>query len=101
MPTVGQSQFFAKEGDKSVNGYASKFSHANEKAEPGYYSVMLDDDGILAEMTATKRVGFHRYTFPQRRQVNVILDLFWRDKAIESSLEIIGTNGVEGFRQSS
>ena len=64
MPTVGEPQFFAKEGDKSVNGYASKFSHANEKAEPGYYSVKLDDDGILAEMTATKRVGFHRYTFP-------------------------------------
>src|ERR1043165_4164982 len=50
MPTLGEPQFFAKEGDKSVNGYASRFSHANEKAEPGYYSVKLDDDGILAEM---------------------------------------------------
>ena len=61
MPTTGEPQFFAKEGDRSVNGYASRFSHANEKAEPGYYSVRLDDDGILAEMTATRRVGFHRY----------------------------------------
>ena len=64
MPTLGEPQFFAQR-DKVVNGYASKFSHANEKAEPGYYSVKLDDDGILAEMTATKRVGFHRYTFPK------------------------------------
>src|ERR1044072_3179821 len=63
MPTVGEPQFFAKAGDKSVNGYASNFPHENEHAEPGYYSVKLDDDGILAEMTATKRVGFHRYTF--------------------------------------
>src|SRR6476469_554045 len=72
MPTVGEPQFFAKEGDKSVNGYASKFSHANEKAEPGYYSVRLDDDNILAEMTTTARVGFHRYTFPQTNDANIV-----------------------------
>src|SRR5690349_18182588 len=70
MPTVGEQQTFAKEGDKSVNGYASKFSHANETAEPGYYSVKLDDDDILAEMTATKRVGLHRYTFPKTNYAN-------------------------------
>src|SRR5882724_11706083 len=61
MPTVGEPQFFAKAGDKNVNGYASKFSHANEKAEPGYYGVYLDDDGIIAEMTSTTRVGLHQY----------------------------------------
>src|SRR5215203_4031158 len=77
MPTIGEPQFFAKEGDKSVNGYASKFSHATEKAEPGYYSVKLDDDGILAELTATKRVGFHRYTYPLREKATIILDLNW------------------------
>src|SRR3954471_7368430 len=38
MPTVGQPQLHTKAGDKSVDGYASKFSHANEHAEPGYYS---------------------------------------------------------------
>ena len=58
MPTVGEPQLLANDGDKSVNGYASKFSHANEKAEPGYYSVKLDDDGILAEMTATSASDF-------------------------------------------
>src|SRR4029079_12242308 len=84
----GEPQFFAKEGDKSVNGYASKFSHANEKAEPGYYSVKLDDDGILAEMTATKRVGFHRYTFPKAGRANIILDLRWRDKVFETEAKV-------------
>lgn len=100
MPTVGEPQFFAKEGDKSVNGYASKFSHANEKAEAGYYSVKLDDDGILAEMTATTRVGLHHYTFPKSEKSNIILDLAWRDKWLDSSFKTVGNNRVEGFRRS-
>ena len=101
MPTVGEPQFFAKEGDKSVNGSASKFSHANEKAEPGYYSVKLDDDGILAEVTATKRVGFHRYTFPAGQKSNIIVDLKWRDKKLEGTQKFIGSRRIEGFRRSS
>ncbi len=102
MPTVGEPQFFAKEGDKAVNGYASKFSHANEKAEPGYYSVKLDDDGILAEMTATKRVGFHRYTFPNTERVNLIIDLKWRDKVLDESFDVkVKGTRIEGSRESS
>jgi len=101
MPTVGEPQFFAKAGDKSVNGYASKFSRASEKAEPGYYSVKLDDDGILAEMTATTRVGFHQYTFPKAERYNVILDLNWRDKVSEVKGYPVGDRRVEGFRSSS
>lgn len=101
MPTVGEPQFFAKEGDRSVNGFASKFSHANENAEPGYYSVMLDDDGIFAEMTATERVGFHRYTFPKGDKTNLILDLRWRDKVLDSGFKIEGGDRIEGFRRSS
>lgn len=102
MPTVGDPQFFAKEGDKSVNGYASKFSHANEKAEPGYYSVMLDDDGIFAEMTATKRVGFHRYTFPKTDSALITLDLKWRDRLLDSEIKFDARNNrIEGFRRSS
>lgn len=101
MPTVGEPQFFAKEGDKMVNGYASKFSHANEKAEPGYYSAKLDDDGILAEMTATQRVGFHRYTFPNGRKANLLLDLTWRDKAYGLELNIVSNRKIVGTRRSS
>ncbi|MEO8649556.1 MAG: GH92 family glycosyl hydrolase [Acidobacteriota bacterium] len=100
MPTVGEPQFFAKEGEKSVNGYASKFSHANEKAEAGYYSVKLDDDGILAEMTATKRVGMHRYTFPADSDAKITLDLTWRDKTLMSQIDVKGDR-IEGWRRSS
>ncbi|MCC6452419.1 MAG: GH92 family glycosyl hydrolase, partial [Acidobacteria bacterium] len=100
MPTVGEPQFFAKEGDKSVNGYASKFSHANEEAEPGYYTVKLEDDGILAELTATKRVGFHRYTFPANSEAKITLDLTWRDKTLMSQIDVKGDR-IEGWRRSS
>jgi len=77
----------------------SKFSHANEIAEPGYYSVKLDNSGIFAELTATTRVGLHRYTFPQNGTANIILDLKWRDQVLDSDIEIVG-NRVEGFRRS-
>lgn len=101
MPMVGDPQFFAKEGDKSVNGYASKFSHANEKAEPGYYSVKLDDNEILAEMTATKRVGLHRYTFPKTDNANIVIDLKWRDSLEDSRIDVVDDKRIEGYRRSS
>jgi predicted alpha-1,2-mannosidase len=100
-PTLGEPEFFAKKGDLGENGYASTFSHQNEKAEAGYYSVRLDEGDILAEMTATARVGFHRYTFPASSEANLILDLKHRDKVLDSELRITGANRVEGFRRSS
>jgi predicted alpha-1,2-mannosidase len=100
-PTLGEPEFFAKKGDLSENGYASTFSHTNEIATPGYYSVKLDEGGILAEMTATTRVGFHRYTFPAGSEANLILDLKHRDKVLDSELRIVGANRIEGYRRSS
>ncbi len=101
MPMLGKPEFKAKAGDKTVNGDASKFSHANEKAEPGYYSVKLDDDNILAEMTTTTRVGLHRYTFPESDEANIILNLKWRDQVLDSGFTVMRGNRVEGFRRSS
>jgi putative alpha-1,2-mannosidase len=57
MPTTGYVSV-------NNNDYSSSFSHVNEKAEPGYYSVLLDKYNIKAELTATKRSGIHRYTYP-------------------------------------
>lgn len=79
----------------------SKFSHANEKAEPGYYSVLLDDYGIKAELTATARVGMHRYTFPETKTADIFLDLHWRDKVLDSSIKVVNSTTIEGFRRSS
>lgn len=80
--------------------YGSAFSHENEKASAGFYSVKLDDDNITAELTATTRVGFHRYKFSGAVANNIILDLKHRDEVIESSLKIINDHSVAGLRRS-
>ncbi len=80
--------------------YGSKFSHKNEKASAGYYSVKLDDDNILAELTATERVGFHRYTFASAAGNSIILDLKHRDEVIASSLKLINRKTLVGMRRS-
>lgn len=100
MPTVGEPEFDAPTHPSSDNGNASKFSHANERAGPGYYSVKLDDDNIRAELTTTARVGLHRYTFPKASKANVIIDLKWRDKVLDSSVRVVGPNRLEGYRRS-
>ena len=99
MPTVGDIYFEANAGAPD-KGYASEFSHKNEIARPGYYSVKLDDDKIFVELTATNRVGFHRYSFPKSDRANVILDLSHRDRVLESYLHIIDNTHVAGFRRS-
>jgi putative alpha-1,2-mannosidase len=101
MPT--QTKLHAPEAKPDEGpwpGYGSKFSHVNEKAEPGYYSVKLDDDDILAELTTTERVGFHRYTFSKSVDTAIRLDLNWRDKRIESDIRVVNDTTVEGFRRS-
>jgi predicted alpha-1,2-mannosidase len=80
--------------------YGSKFSHANEKATPGYYAVKLDDDNILAELTTTTRVGLHKYSFSSAQNNTVILDLKHRDIVLESSLKIINNHTIAGLRRS-
>jgi len=82
------------------NIYGSKFSHANEKASPGFYSVKLDDENILAELTATARVGFHKYIFSAAANATVILDLKHRDQVLESSIKIVNDHSIAGLRRS-
>jgi len=57
------------------NKFQSAFKHANETAHPEYYSVLLDDYGIKAELTATIRAGFHKYTFPETEKAAIVLKL--------------------------
>ena len=60
----------------------------------------LEDDQILAELTTTKRVGVHRYTFPNTQDANIIIDLAHRDKVIDSKLIVTGNRTIEGWRRS-
>ena len=80
-------------------GGGSHFKHSNERASPGYYSVKLDND-ILVELTATARVGMHRYTFPRTAEAHVLLDLAHRDKVIDFDHRIVGKSTLVGWRRS-
>jgi putative alpha-1,2-mannosidase len=64
MPGTGPAKIFPGLRQNPGEGYRSRFSHEEEIAEPGYYSVLLRDYGIRAELSATERAGIHRYTFP-------------------------------------
>jgi len=75
MPTTGTLKVKPGELDKPGSGYRSAFDRKHEIAQPGYYKVLLDDYGITAELTATRRVGFHRYTFPSSSAAHIILDI--------------------------
>lgn len=74
-PTVGRLQTMPGELDNPDGGYRSRFDKRDETARPGYYSVMLKDYGVKCELTATKHVAFHRYTFPKTGQAHVIFDI--------------------------
>ncbi len=93
MPTTGTV-------DLKNYAYASPFSHKNEKASPGYYSVKLDKNNINVELTATKRAGFHKYTYAGTSQNNVILDLQHRDIVIDSYVEFVSNTHIRGMRRS-
>ena len=93
MPTMGEPSF-----DNKI--YASTFSHANEKATAGFYSVKLDKHNIDVNLTTSTRVGFHEYTFNQNGLANIILDLNHRDKLLEGQIRVIDTKTIEVLRRS-
>lgn len=93
MPTMGEPSF-----DNKV--YSSTFSHANEKASAGFYSVKLDKHNIDVRLTTLTRVGFHEYTFNKAGQANIILDLNHRDKLLEGRIRVIDDKTIEVLRRS-
>ena len=75
MPTCGELKTVPGAVDSKGEGYRSTFSHEEETATAGYYSVMLKDYGIKAEVTATKRVAFQRYTYPKSEKSRILFDI--------------------------
>lgn len=76
MPTNGELVTIPGLPTDSVRiGYRSRFNRANELAKPGYYSVLLDDYGIQAELTATSRVAFQRYSFPNGKEGHILFNI--------------------------
>ncbi len=75
MPATGELKINPGTEKHPERGYRSKFKHENEKASAGYYSVLLDDYDVKAELTSTTRTGFHRYTFPKTDTARILVDL--------------------------
>ena len=101
MPGTGPSKIFPGLRQNPGEGYRSRFSHEEEIAEPGYYSVLLRDYGIRAELSATERTGIHRYTFPRSGSSHFILDLVhaWSNYPILwANLRIVGNDTIVGGR---
>lgn len=93
MPTMGEPSL-----DSKV--YSSTFSHNNEKASAGFYSVKLDKNNIDVRLTCSTRVGFHEYTFNESGLANIILDLNHRDKLLEGRIRVIDDKTIEVLRRS-
>ncbi len=98
MPVSGPVQL--ESGEDNV----SHFRHETEIAEPGYYRVELDDPGVLAEMTATTRVGLHRYTWDQNTEAHLVLDLTaniydYEGKNVWTFVRVENDTLVTGYRQ--
>ncbi|MFZ0454051.1 MAG: GH92 family glycosyl hydrolase [Ignavibacteriaceae bacterium] len=102
MPTTGPLKTIPGSKDDPDSGYRSRFSHKTETAKPGYYSVFLKDYGIKAELTAAERAGFHKYTFPESDNANIIIDLNHgiQDKTTDAEVKIINDKTIEGYRRS-
>ena len=76
MPTVGELKTVpGAVNDSTGRGYRSRFDHSEEIATAGYYSVNLQDYHIRAELTATPRVAFQRYTFPASEESRILFDI--------------------------
>lgn len=102
MPTVGPLKVEPGPRDRPEEGYRSRFSHAEEWASPGYYAVNLKTYGIKAELTATERVGYHRYTFPRSDAAHILIDVHHGigDECIAADFRFVGDREIEGHRAS-
>ena len=104
MPTVGPLLLNPGTADKPRSGFRSAYSHQTETAEAAYYKVKLEDYNILAELTASTRVGFHQYSFPQTDSAHIILDLMsgiynYSDKNVWTFVRVENDTLITGYRQ--
>lgn len=104
MPTVGELKTIpgpVEEQDDTRKGYRSRFSHDKEVATAGYYSVLLQDYGIQAELTSTQRVAYQRYTFPASSESRILFDIGNQQgesgKAVDAEVNVKEDGSIEGW----
>lgn len=103
-PLVGKLKLVAASRETFRQGYGSRFSHSDEIARPGYYRVYLLDHRVEVELTASARVGMHRYTFPKSDSASLLVNLQhgigW-DYATDAQIRIENDTLITGYRRSS
>ena len=101
MPTTGELKVVPGPENDPDKGYRSRFSHSTEVASPGYYAVTLKDYSIRAELTATTRAGFQRYTFPKADKAHILFDLEFPTeygfKVLDAHIEKVSDTEIEGY----
>lgn len=101
MPTNKKVDLTVKTTSRDQLPYKSVYSHANEKATPGYYQVYLEDPKINVELTSSQRTAFHNYTFAKKDKQAVVIDLGFAvnwDKALKTALTIEDKYTISGYR---
>lgn len=101
MPVMDEVTYARGKEDEPGSGLWSYAERSKQVSTPGYYSVPLVRNGVLAELTATNRVGVHRYTFPKGKDAAIVIDLqnggCW-DQTTGTEMKAVGNNRIEGYR---
>ena len=103
MPATGKLKINAGTQNNHMAGYSSLYRKEQEFVSPGYYKVHLERYDIDVELTASERVGFHKYKFPSSNQSRVIIDLGEgsADRPTQTYLKKINDTLFYGYRFSS
>ncbi|HJU25902.1 MAG TPA: GH92 family glycosyl hydrolase, partial [Rhodanobacteraceae bacterium] len=104
MPGAGEPRLDPGDPERPGSGYRSRFDHKGEVAQAGYYAVTLQDSNVRVELTASERVGWHRYTFPGNQDAHVLLDLRpsiydYPGKVLWSRLRVRSNGTITGYRE--
>ena len=103
MPYTGELATNPGSRKDPGTGYASRYAHDQEQSRPGFYSVVLLDHDVHAELTATERVGLHRYRYPPGKQAHLAIDLKFENgggRVVETRIRKIDGSTVVGYRRS-
>ena len=104
MPVVGSVTYARGEEKDQQSGLWSYADRSKELARPGYYRTSLPRYGVDVELTATKRVGFHKYTFPTSDEAAIVFDLVnggcW-DRVTDAYVKVENATTISGYRYSS
>jgi len=99
MPVAGD--FEATINDENPYPWQAKYKHDDEDVRPGYYSIDIKKHNIKAELTSSKRVGFHRYNYKNEGNSKLIIDLKYGtgwDRFTQGKIKQRDKNSIEGLR---